>query len=90
MIEGSAQAAVVVVLKGHKSKGLQNAVGHLPHRAEDFCHAVHRASLRLKRDFHEVTLSQRLRQAQQASGHGNGLEFRFSAAAVFEPDGSQD
>jgi hypothetical protein len=81
---------VVIVFEGHKSKRLQNTVGHLPHWAQDFCHSMHRASLRLKRDFHEVTLSQRLCQAQQASGHGDGLEFRFRAAAVFEPDSSQD
>jgi hypothetical protein len=31
-----------------------------------------------------------LRQAQQTSSHGDGLEFRFGAAAVFEPDGSQN
>jgi hypothetical protein len=51
---------------------------------------VHRAGLRLESDFYEVSLCQRLRDAQQPSGHGNGLEFRFGAAAVFETNRSQD
>jgi len=81
---------MVVVLQRHKAERLQNAVGHLPRRAEDFSHAVHRASLRLKSNFNEVALSQRMGQVQKASGHGNGLEFSFGAAAVFETDRSQD
>ena len=90
MIERRTQAAMIVVLDRHESEGLEHAVGQFLHRAEDFGHAVYRASLRLKRDFHEVALSQRLRQAQQASGHGDGLEFRFRAASVFQPNRSQD
>jgi len=39
--------------------------------------------LRLKRNLDEIALSQRLRQTQQASGRGNGLEFSFGAAAIF-------
>src|SRR6202012_1190326 len=34
--------------------------------------------------------SQRLPQPQQTSGHGDGLQFRFLAPAIFQPDRSQD
>jgi hypothetical protein len=83
VIERGPQAAMVVILKRHKAERLQHALCHLLHRAEDFGHSVHRASLRLEGNFHEVTLRQRLRQLQQATGNGNGLEFSFGAAAVF-------
>jgi len=81
---------MVVVLDRHEAEGLQNAIRHLPHRAENFGHTVHRASLRLEGNFDEVALSQRLRQAEQASSHGYGFEVGFGAAAVFEPNRSQD
>jgi hypothetical protein len=77
---------MVVVLDCHEAEGLQHTVSQLLHRAQDFRHAMHRSGLSLEGDFHEIALSQRLRQAQQASGHGDGLEFSFGAAAVFEPD----
>jgi hypothetical protein len=51
---------------------------------------VNRARLRLKRNFDEVALSQRMGQLQQAASDGNGLEFCFGAAAVFESDCSQN
>jgi len=57
MIKRSAQAAMVIVLNGHKAEGLQYAVVHFPHRAENFGHAVNRASLCLKRNFDEVALT---------------------------------
>ena len=81
---------MVVVLKRHEAERLQHAGCQLLHRAEDFGHAVHRAGLRLKGNFYKVALSQRVGQAQQASGHGDGLEFRFGAAAVFQAYRSQD
>src|SRR5262245_13001660 len=77
---------MVVVLDCHEAEGLQHTVSQLLHRAEDFRHAMHRSSLRLKTDFDEIALSQRLRQAQQASSHGDSLEFSFGAATIFEPD----
>jgi hypothetical protein len=43
---------------------------------------VHRPGLRLKSNFYEVALRQRLRQLQQSASHGNGLEFSFCAASV--------
>ena len=81
---------MVLVLDGHEAEGLQHAVGELTHRAEDFGHAVHGTSLRLEGDFDEVSLAQRLLQAEQASGDGDGLEFSFGAAAVFETNGSEN
>ncbi len=83
VIERGAQAAMVIVLDGHEAEGLQHAVIQLLGRTEDFGHGVHRAGLRLKGDFYEVALSQRVGQAQQASGYGDGLEFGFCAAAIF-------
>jgi hypothetical protein len=77
---------MIVVLDRHEAKGLQHTVSQPLHRAQDFRHAMHRSSLRLESNFHEIALSQRLRQAQQASGHGYGLEFSFGAAAIFKPD----
>jgi hypothetical protein len=44
---------------------------------------MNRSGLRLKCDFDEIALSQRLVQAQQASGHRDGLEIGFRAAAIF-------
>jgi hypothetical protein len=90
VIERRAQAAMIVILERHEAERLQHAVRRLARRAQDFGHAVYRPGLGLKRDFYEVALAQRLRYAQQASGHGDGLEFSFSAAAVFEPNRSQN
>jgi len=81
---------MVVVLQRHKAERLQHAVAHLPHWAENFGHTVHWASLRLKSNFNEVALPQRMGKTQQTSGHGNSLEFGFCTAAVFETDRSQD
>lgn len=80
---------MVVILKRNESERLQDAVIQAAHRTEDFCHPVDRSSLRLKGDFDEVAFPQRLRQAEQSSGGGNGLEFRFRAAAIFEANRSQ-
>jgi len=74
---------MVIVLNGHEAEGLQDAIVQLLRRAEDFGHGVHRTRLRLKGDFYEVALAQRVGNPQQASGHGDGLEFGFGAAAVF-------
>jgi hypothetical protein len=90
VIERGSQAAMVVILQRYESEGLQNAIGHLPHRGENFGHAVHRAGLRLKSYFDEVALSQGMGQLQQATSHGNRLEFSFCAPAVFKTDRSQD
>jgi len=81
---------VVVVLDGYEAEGLQDAVRELAHRAEDFRHSVHGASLRLEGDFDEVSLSERMLQAEQTSSGGYGLEFGFGTAAVFETNGSEN
>jgi hypothetical protein len=90
VIEGGPQAAMVVILKRDEAERLQYAIGHLPHGGENFGHAVHWAGLRLKGNFDEVTLSQRLGHLQQAARHGNSLEFGFCEPAVFKADRSQD
>jgi hypothetical protein len=90
VIEGGPQAAMVVILKRHKAKWLQHAIGHLAHGSKNLGHTVHRACLGLKGNFDEVTLAQRLGHLQQATGHGNSLEFSFCAAAIFETNRSQD
>ena len=84
----AAAAAVIVVLDGHEAEGLQHAVGKLAHRAEHFGHTVHRTGLCLEGDFNEVSLPERMLQAEQASGGGNGLEFGFRTATVFQTNGS--
>ncbi|MFZ0731580.1 MAG: hypothetical protein WAM79_04575 [Candidatus Sulfotelmatobacter sp.] len=83
MIERRAQPTVVVILDGNETEWLQHSVGYTSHRAQDFRHTMHGASLRLKGDFHEVSLRERMRQAKQASSGGDGLEFCFCAAAIF-------
>ena len=81
---------MVVVLERDEAKRLQYAVGHLPHRRENFGHAVHRTGLRLKGYFDEVTPTERMGQLKQAASYGNGLEFSFCAPAVFQTNRSQD
>lgn len=81
---------MVVILKCDEAKRLQYAARHLAHGTEYFGHAMHRPRLRLKGNFNEIALSERLGQLQQATGHGNGLELSFCAPAVFETDRSQD
>jgi len=81
---------MVVVLDGHEAEGLQHAVSQLLHGAEDFCHPVHWTGLRLEGNFDKVALPERLRDTQQASGYGDGLEFGFRAASVFQTNRSQD
>ncbi len=90
VIERTSQAVMVVLLNRHEAERLQHAVSQRPRRTENFSHRMHWAGLRLERDFDKVSLAQALRQTQQASGHGNGLEFCFGAAAVLEADRSQD
>ena len=74
---------MVVILDCYKTEGLQDALVRLHHGAEDFGHAVHGPCLRLKCDFYEIALSQRVGQTEESTGHGNGLEFRLGAAAIF-------
>lgn len=74
---------MVLILQRDEAERLQYAVVQLPHGGKSFGHAVNRPGLRLKRNFDEVTLRERLRQLQQAAGHGNGLEFSFGAPPVF-------
>ncbi len=81
---------MVVVFEGDEAERLQHAVLQAPHGAEDFGHSMYRASLGLEGNFDEVALRQRLRQPEQAAGHGNGLQFCFGAAAIFEANRSQD
>jgi len=81
---------VVVVLNGNEAEGLQDTICELAHRAEDFGHTVHGAGLRLEGDFNEVSLPERMLQAEQASGGGDGLQFGFRTAAVFETNGSEN
>src|SRR5579864_1676782 len=81
---------MVLVLERDESERLQYTIGHLPHRRQNFGHAVHWTSLCLKSNFDEVATSQRMRQPKQAASYGNGLEFSFCAPAVFKSDRSQD
>ena len=83
MIERRPQAAMVVIFERNEAERLQHTVTHFPRRAEDFSHAVHGPGLRLKSNFDEVALAQRMSHPQQAAGHRDGLEFSFSAPAVF-------
>ena len=81
---------MVVVLNSHEAERLQHTICELAHRAEDFGHAVHGAGLRLKGDFNEVSLPERMLQAKQASGGGDGVEVGCRTAAVFETNGSEN
>jgi len=80
---------MVVILDRDKTKRLQNAVESLAHRSKHLGHAVHRPSLRLKRQFDERSAPQRTLQMQEPAGHGNGLEVSFCAPAVFQTNRSQ-
>jgi hypothetical protein len=64
MIERGAQAAVIVILKGHESEWLQHAVRYAPHRAQSLGHAMDWTRLCLKSDFDEIALAQRLSESQ--------------------------
>ena len=83
MIDRGTQTPMIVILERDETKRLQHASICLSHGSEDFSHAVHRARLRLKREFDERTGSQSMRQLQQSASHGNGLEFGFCAPAIF-------
>lgn len=80
---------MVVVFECDETERLQHALSRLLHGCQDLGHAMNGAGLGLKCNFDEVTLCQRLRQAQKASGGRDGLKFCFGATAVFETDGSQ-
>lgn len=81
---------MVVVFKGDETERLQHATRQSVHRAQRLSHPVDRARLGLKSDFDKIALRQRLCQAQQSAGCGDGLQFRFGAASVFEANRSQD
>ena len=74
---------MIVVFERHEAERLEHALRRLLYRRQDLGHAVDWARLRLKRNFDEITLRQRLRQLQQSAGHRNDLEFSFSAPAIF-------
>jgi len=74
---------MVVILESDEAERLQYSGRRLPHGRKDLRHAAHGAGLRLKRQFHEGTVSKRMLQLQKASGYGNGLKFSFGAAAIF-------
>jgi hypothetical protein len=73
---------MILFLQRDEAERLQNAVRPPLRGVKNFGHAVHRPGLRLKSNFYEVALRQRLRQLQQSASHGNGLEFSFCAASV--------
>lgn len=81
---------MIIVFKGHEAERLQHAVWDIAHRAQRLSHAVDGTRLGLKSDLDKIALRQRLGQAQQSAGCGDGLEFRFGAASVFEANRSQD
>ena len=81
---------MVIVFDRDKAERLQHTIGDASHGAQHLGHAVHRTCLRLEGDFYEVTLSQRLCKSQQATSGGNGLEFGFRTAAVFQTNRCQD
>ena len=60
MIQGSAQAAVVIILKSDEAERLQHSVDHLLQGAENFRHTMHRSSLRLESDLYKIALPQRM------------------------------
>lgn len=90
VVERGAEAAVVVVFDGHEAERLQHTVSEFARRAEDFGHAMHGTGLRLEGDFDEVSLPERMLQAEQASGDGDSLEFGFGPAAVFKTNGGEN
>ncbi len=61
VIERGAEAAVVLILERHEAERLKHSIRRLLCGAEDFGHAVHRAGLRLKSNFDEITLAERTR-----------------------------
>ena len=73
MIKRCAQAAVVVILEGDEAERLQDAGNRPPHGTQYLSHAVDGPGLRLKCEFHERAVSQRMLQLQQSTGHGNVL-----------------
>lgn len=90
MIQRIAQAAVVVIFNGNEPEWLQHSVGKVPHRAENFGHAVHRTGLSLESNFDKVALGEGLSQTKQSASYGNGLQVSFGATSVFQTDGSQN
>ena len=90
MIERAAQTPVIVVFERYEPERLQDAVGHTPHRAEDFGHAVHRPRLGLECDFHKIALGERFSETQQPARYRNTLQFGFGAAPVFQTNRSQN
>jgi len=74
---------MVVVLEGHEAEWLQYTSGRLPHRGQEFSHAVNRPRLRLKCEFDEGAGTKRMLQLQQPPSHRNTLEFGFCTPAIF-------
>ena len=77
---------MVVVAERDEAEGLQRYIRSRAHRSEHFGHAPYRARLRLKRYLDKISLGQRLGQAQQPAGYGDGLQFGFGAPAIFQDD----
>ncbi len=83
MIDRSAQAPMVIVLKRDETEGLQHASCGLSQGIENLRHAMHGPGLRLKCEFDKRSASQRMLQLQQSASYGNGLKFSFCTPAVF-------
>jgi hypothetical protein len=81
---------MVIVFESDEAERLQDTGFRLSHGCQKLGHAVNRPRLGLKREFDEGTCAQSVLELQQASGHGDGLEFCFCAPAIFQTDCSQD
>jgi hypothetical protein len=83
MINRHAQSPMVIIPKRHETKGLQNTLRGLARGRQHFGHALHRAGFRLKCNFDEISVAQRMPQVQQATGNGYCVKFSSSAPAIF-------
>ena len=81
---------MIIIFDRDKPEWLQHSIGDTPCRAEYFGHAMYGPGLRLECDFDEVTLCQRLSQSEQAAGYGDGLQFSFRAASIFQTNRCQN
>lgn len=88
MIQRGSQSPVIVVFQRHEPEGLQNSSADFSRGAEKFSHTMNWTRLCLEGHFDEVALAKRTGKLKQAAGDGNGLEFGFSAAAVFHANRS--
>jgi len=85
--DGKTQSAVIVVVQGDKTEGLETALIRDSPGVQHLCHAMHRTGLRMKCDLDEVAFLEGATQLQKTAGDGDSLQLGAALAVLILDQG---